>query len=47
VEWNFQKYLVDRSGNVVARFSPRTEPEDAELVKQLEALLAQPKPPTS
>ena len=24
VEWNFQKYLVDRSGNVVGRFHHRT-----------------------
>ena len=26
VAWNFQKYLVDRRGRVVARFEPRTEP---------------------
>ncbi|HET8720691.1 MAG TPA: glutathione peroxidase, partial [Nitrospira sp.] len=26
VEWNFQKYLVDRSGRVVARFHHRTKP---------------------
>lgn len=39
VEWNFQKYLVDRSGQVVARFVPRTAPDDPALVAQLEALL--------
>ncbi len=39
VQWNFQKYLVDRDGNVVARFSPRTTPEDPELVSAIEALL--------
>jgi glutathione peroxidase len=45
VQWNFQKYLVDRSGNVVARFGPRTEPLDAALVARLEALLAEPRKP--
>jgi glutathione peroxidase len=41
VEWNFQKYLVNRQGEVVAKFAPRTEPEDAALVARLEALLAE------
>jgi glutathione peroxidase len=40
VEWNFQKYLVDREGRVVARFAPRTDPLSPELVGRLEALLA-------
>ena len=39
VEWNFQKYLLDRSGRVVAKFPPRTEPDDPGLVAKLEALL--------
>lgn len=42
VRWNFQKYLVDREGNVVARFSPKTTPEDPELVAKVEELLEQP-----
>ncbi len=29
--WNFTKYLVNRSGEVVARFAPRTKPDDADL----------------
>ena len=29
--WNFTKYLVDRSGKVVARFAPRTKPDDEDL----------------
>jgi glutathione peroxidase len=41
VEWNFQKYLVDRSGNVVARYSPRTRPDDENLVAKIEHLLSQ------
>lgn len=28
ISWNFEKFLVDREGNVVARFSPMTTPED-------------------
>jgi glutathione peroxidase len=40
VRWNFQKYLVDRSGEVVARFSPRTQPDDPALVARIEELLA-------
>jgi glutathione peroxidase len=42
VEWNFQKYLVDRNGNVVARFGSETEPDDPALVSTVERLLAEP-----
>ena len=41
VEWNFQKYLVDRSGNVVGRFHHRTKPLAPEIVKEVERVLAQ------
>jgi len=44
VEWNFQKYLVDRRGRAVARFAPRTEPGDPRLRARLEELLAEPAP---
>jgi len=40
VQWNFQKYLVNREGEVVARFDPQTEPDDPALVKNIEELLA-------
>ncbi len=40
VEWNFQKYLVDRSGNIVARFAHRTKPSAPEVVKEVERVLA-------
>ena len=40
VEWNFQKYLVDRSGNVVARYHHRTKPLADEIVKDVERYLA-------
>ena len=28
VKWNFTKFLVDRNGNVVARFAPTVTPEE-------------------
>ena len=33
VKWNFQKYLVDESGQLVRVLPPRTEPADASTVK--------------
>ncbi len=41
VKWNFQKYLLDRKGNVVAKFEPQVKPDDPALVKKVEELLAQ------
>ncbi len=38
--WNFEKFLVGRSGEVVARFAPDTEPDDAILTSAIEAQLA-------
>lgn len=40
VEWNFQKYLVDRSGNIVARFPHRMKPSSPEIVQEVERVLA-------
>ena len=42
VKWNFQKYLVTRTGEVVAKFASGTEPLDKEVVKRIEELLAEP-----
>lgn len=39
VQWNFEKFLIDREGAVVARFRPRTEPGAAPVVEAIEALL--------
>jgi len=41
VKWNFQKYLVDKRGNVVAMFPTRTKPTDDAVVQKIEALLAE------
>jgi len=40
VEWNFQKYLVDSAGNVVARYHHRTKPLSDEVVRDVEHALA-------
>jgi len=37
IKWNFTKFLVDRSGEVVMRYAPQTKPEN--LAKDIEALL--------
>lgn len=39
VEWNFQKYLIDRSGNVVARYLHRTKPLSNEVITDVERVL--------
>lgn len=36
IGWNFEKFLIDRDGNVVARFSPQTKPDDPALVQSVE-----------
>ncbi|GAA3798753.1 glutathione peroxidase [Sphaerisporangium flaviroseum] len=36
VQWNFEKFLLDREGNVVARFRSRTDPEDPAVVEAIE-----------
>ena len=37
IKWNFTKFLVDREGNVVARFAPTVTPEKIE--EQIKELL--------
>jgi len=37
--WNFNKYLVDADGKVVAHFGSRTKPDDEELTGAIEKLL--------
>ena len=40
IAWNFEKFLVGRDGSVIGRFSPRTAPDDPDLVSAIEAALA-------
>lgn len=39
ISWNFEKFLIDGSGSVVARFSPRVEPDDERLVDAVRQLV--------
>lgn len=40
VLWNFEKFLVDRQGNIVARFAPDIAADDPRLVAAIDAQLA-------
>jgi glutathione peroxidase len=36
IKWNFTKFLIDRNGNIVSRFAPKTKPlEMEEDIKKL------------
>lgn len=37
VKWNFQKYLIDESGTLVKVISPRTKPNDQEIIDWIES----------
>ena len=39
IEWNFEKFLIDREGQVVKRYPPATPPEDAGLLQDISDLL--------
>jgi glutathione peroxidase len=39
IQWNFEKFLVDADGQVVARFRPRTDPEDPAVIDAIESHL--------
>jgi glutathione peroxidase len=41
VLWNFEKFLVDRQGQIVARFSPGVVPDAPQVVQAIEAALSQ------
>jgi glutathione peroxidase len=40
IRWNFEKFLVSRDGEVLERFSPMVEPENADVVGAIEKALA-------
>ena len=39
IQWNFAKFLIDRSGNVAARFAPTAAPVSEEIVEAIERAL--------
>jgi len=40
VKWNFEKFLIDKDGNVVARFLSKVEPTSTEIISAIEKGLA-------
>ncbi|PCJ63329.1 MAG: glutathione peroxidase [Planctomycetota bacterium] len=39
ITWNFEKFLIGKNGEVINRFSPKTTPEDSELLSTIESNL--------
>jgi glutathione peroxidase len=39
ITWNFEKFLIGRDGQVVARFAPRTRPDSPDVLKAIETEL--------
>jgi glutathione peroxidase len=39
ITWNFNKFLIDRKGNIINRFGSRTEPQSPETIKAIEEAL--------
>ena len=39
ITWNFNKFLVDRNGRIVARFDSRDKPEDEKTIQAIEKTL--------
>ena len=40
IRWNFEKFLVSKSGDIIGRFAPMVQPDDATLVAAIEAHLS-------
>lgn len=40
IAWNFEKFLVDRNGKLISRFSSGVEPEEAQIMTAINAALA-------
>jgi glutathione peroxidase len=40
VKWNFEKFLIDKSGNIISRFRSKATPESEEIIKAIEKELA-------
>ena len=39
IEWNFEKFLINRKGEAIARFKSSVEPESIEMTKAIEQVL--------
>jgi glutathione peroxidase len=43
ITWNFNKFLINRKGEVIARFSTKEEPETEKVIKAIETAIAESK----
>ena len=39
VGWNFEKFVLDKSGKPIARFGPRTKPDNEDFISEIEKAL--------
>mgnify|MGYP000879396955 FL=1 len=39
IQWNFEKFLINKGGFVVARFDPRTAPDDPTILQLIHSML--------
>lgn len=39
ITWNFEKFLTDKNGKIIARFTPKTKPDDPTITKAIEDAL--------
>ena len=39
IKWNFNKFLVDKSGKIIARFEPAVKPESDQVIQAVEKAL--------
>ncbi len=39
IKWNFEKFLIDKNGNIVSRYSSKVEPKSNELISAIESEL--------
>ncbi len=39
IMWNFEKFLIDKNGDVIARFAPDVEPTSTDVITAIEKLL--------
>ena len=40
VEWNFEKFLIGRDGNIIGRFRSAVEPESRQIARAIDSALA-------
>lgn len=41
ITWNFEKFLIDANGKVIARFPPKTRPDDPDVIKAIASAIAE------